>query len=259
MHGIKIYINRMVPLNSARSLFFLRAQKLIFCLVRPNTWAYAARGCFPSVEHAAIVNSAIFSDIDCFYDVGANIGQFSLLLFSAGIKSPVIAFEPIPSCFKQLDRLSSRMKNLVCRNIALGSSDTINTLLVASSPDSSSFLEPTLAQKTVYGVTSTNRSISVKQLSLVSILKSYPCSSGFLKIDVQGYELNVLTGCENLAQYFKYIYVELSFVELYKNQPLFSEVFNYLELKGYCLIDIKNLFHSVQGSLVQGDFLFKRI
>jgi len=243
---------------SSLSLVVLRLKKIFYLLATPKLWVCPSHPVFPSIEHLSVVRSAIASGVDCFYDVGANVGQFSLLLHSLGANTPILAFEPIPACFRRLNMLSTRMKRLACFNVAVGSSDTSLQFHLASSVDSSSFFRTTAAQESVYGVKSINKQILVRQLSLSSLLHSYPCSDGFLKIDVQGYELNVLSGCNNLSSYFKYIYVELSFVELYRGQPHFSEVANFLSRNGYRLVDIRNLFYSV-SCLVQGDFLFERI
>ena len=41
-----------------------------------------------------------------------------------------------------------------------------------------------------------------------------------LKIDVQGFEIEVLKGCNALINKISYIYVECSFLELYQGQAL---------------------------------------
>lgn len=246
-------------LHSDYNLFWLRIKKLVYCLFRPKLWPFATQSCFPSVEHFDIARYAISSSVDCFIDVGANIGQFSLLLFSINSSIIVHAFEPIPSCFYKLNHLSRHMKNLTCHNVALGSCHTAKKFYIASSVDSSSFFEPTSSQTAIFGTVLANKCMFVQQTSLNHFLHAATFRRGFLKIDVQGYELNVLRGCDNLVNFFEYIYVELSFIELYKEQPLFSEVHNFLEECGYQLVDIKNLCHSSSGGLVQGDFLFKRV
>jgi hypothetical protein len=48
------------------------------------------------------------------------------------------------------------------------------------------------------------------------------------KNDMQDYGLEVLKRCENLIEYFDYIYVECSFVKLYKEQVMSDEVIQYL-------------------------------
>ena len=56
-----------------------------------------------------------------------------------------------------------------------------------------------------------------------------------LKIDVQGAEIEVLAGCEGLLGRFRYVYVELSLVELYEGQPPCHEVMRYLAQKNFRL------------------------
>ncbi len=48
--------------------------------------------------------------------------------------------------------------------------------------------------------------------------------SALLKLDVQGFELSALQGCEDLLQHFAWVYVECSFIELYEGQALADEV-----------------------------------
>ena len=56
----------------------------------------------------------------------------------------------------------------------------------------------------------------------------------FLKIDVQGYELEVLKGAS--LNEIKYIYLEASYIQLYKKQPLIDDIIRYLSSKNFKLI-----------------------
>ena len=78
----------------------------------------------------------------------------------------------------------------------------------------------------------------------------------FVKIDVQGFELEVLKGSKNLIDVFDYIYVECSFVELYEGQALADEVITYLANYSFQLKGVYNTFYDKKGIAVQGDFLF---
>jgi len=55
----------------------------------------------------------------------------------------------------------------------------------------------------------------------------------FLKIDVQGAELQVFQGAKNLLGSTLLIQTEIEFVELYENQPLFADIDNYLRTLGF--------------------------
>ena len=80
----------------------------------------------------------------------------------------------------------------------------------------------------------------------------------FIKIDVQGSELNVLKSISQ-AQYkkIKWIYIEVTDYLLYKNQASRNELKNYLELLGFELTETFNQ-HFLDGKLLYADLLFTK-
>jgi hypothetical protein len=79
-----------------------------------------------------------------------------------------------------------------------------------------------------------------------------------LKVDVQGGELCVFEGCSSLTS-VDFIYVELSFVELYEDQPLFQEVSEYLVTRGFSVAGLYNQVATAEFGPTQIDVLFKRV
>ena len=91
----------------------------------------------------------------------------------------------------------------------------------------------------------------------------------FAKIDIQGGELSVLKGGENFfTKYLIGLEVEVEFCEMYKDQPLFSEVDKYIrENLGMELWDIRKTYWKYKqkkysspnkGRLIFGDALYFR-
>jgi Methyltransferase FkbM domain len=80
--------------------------------------------------------------------------------------------------------------------------------------------------------------------------------AALLKLDVQGYELTALYGCEELLAKFRYVYVEASFIELYLGQALATDVIAYLFAKGFKLICVANPSNGKASRPIQADFLF---
>ena len=78
-----------------------------------------------------------------------------------------------------------------------------------------------------------------------------------LTLDVQGYELEALHGCEALLPSFTWIYCECSFVTLYEGQALASDVIAWLHARDFRLHGVYNLVYDVAGKEGQGDFFFK--
>ena len=79
-----------------------------------------------------------------------------------------------------------------------------------------------------------------------------------LKIDVQGAELAVLRGIANLDR-IDFVYVELSFVELYEGQPLYADVQRELTARGFALRGAFNQAFTDHFGPTQLDCLFARV
>ena len=104
--------------------------------------------------------------------------------------------------------------------------------------------------------------ISKRTLKTVS-LDSYNIeNSDFIKIDVQGSELNILKGANKTLENTFGLELEIEFLEIYKDQPLFGEVCKKLSEKGFQFIDFVNLTrwerkeHNSFGQCIFGDALF---
>jgi len=78
--------------------------------------------------------------------------------------------------------------------------------------------------------------LNIKSTTLDIISKS-ESSISVLNIDVQGAELEVLKGGIATLTKCEYIFLEISLRELYKNQPLFHDIHNFLTLKNFQLLD----------------------
>lgn len=80
-----------------------------------------------------------------------------------------------------------------------------------------------------------------------------------LKIDVQGFEKNVLEGANLVLKKIDGIQIEMSIEELYKEEVLFSNMLVFLESLGYKLFSLENGFYDDEtGKLLQVDGLFFR-
>ena len=133
--------------------------------------------------------------IDLFVDVGANSGQTYSRVRKLGFSKSYLAIEPELSCFKALQSLQNEDTDLHCINSAIGDRQARVVLNVANNSALSSslltFSESHLAAAPWIKMNSTQE---VKMETLSNLLSQSSARRIFLKIDVQGYELEVLRG-----------------------------------------------------------------
>lgn len=191
-------------------------------------------------------------------DVGANRGQFALDVESVLPEATVISFEPLAEPADVYRRLFTDNPRYSIHHCALGSSGGAATLHVSGQDDSSSLLTIGAGQVALFPDTAERSTQSVRVETLDAMVEPDGLEEpALLKIDVQGYELEVLRGAERTLPKVRWVYVECSFQELYDGQPLAGEVVRWLQENGYMLTGIGSVM-SGPGGVVQADLLFER-
>ncbi len=140
------------------------------------------------------------------FDIGANIGYFSLYFSSKFPKTKIYAFEPIPNTFKHLNKNLeiNNSKNITPLNIGL--SDTKKTVEMFYNPEAcgSSSLENLLENKSTYKVETQFNTLDdfVKENNIDNI--------DFIKCDVEGAEKFVYEGgLKTIEKFHPIIYSEM--------------------------------------------------
>lgn len=81
----------------------------------------------------------------------------------------------------------------------------------------------------------------------------------FLKLDVQGYEIEVLKGAQKLLSKVDIILLEVSILEYNKGAPLIAEILHFMDSIGFSTFDITDLKRtSHEHALFQADIFFCR-
>jgi FkbM family methyltransferase len=208
-------------------------------------------GISPSYEHKKILDN--ISSINTFFDIGANKGQFTLLANYFFPKSKIYVFEPLSSQFKILQKIFSQKNNIKLFNFAVGKKNKSVNIFETKQKDSSSLLKPNKLQLKYFPEVYIQNTFKVRMIKLSSFIKNFK-KPVFLKIDVQGYELEVLKG--TTLKNIKYIYLEGSYVKLYSNQPLINSISKYLTSKNFKKVGRFNVLRDNFGKQLQADFLF---
>ena len=78
----------------------------------------------------------------------------------------------------------------------------------------------------------------------------------FIKMDVQGSELNILKGSPKLLKTVKYILIETQLVNYNHKSPKFNEIFKFMYKNGYVIDDIFQIHYNKSSKIQEIDFLF---
>lgn len=232
----------------------LRIQKL-WAGITNNSYRRALKfGVGATIEHSAALSRFNFNVV---IDVGANRGQFATFARSTFPNARIISFEPLKEPADQFALLfeGDKMVRLVRSAVGATTSDMI--IHVTEHNDSSSLLEVGELQNTMFGsVAIETRTIPCATLDKF-IMSDDISTNSLLKIDTQGYELEVLRGSIGILNKIDIIYCEVSFEELYKSQPSASQIIEFLNEHGF---DLKGVYNqaSVGGRALQADMLFAR-
>lgn len=201
-------------------------------------------------------------DVSLLIDVGANTGIYGKEMRELGYQNKIVSFEPLSDAFIKLKQNASKLGNWDVFNFALGNENTTIEINVSQNSHSSSILnildEHTNAEATASYVG--KQQIEVKTLdSISSGLDFATHKEVYLKIDTQGFEMNVLNGARESLKYINTIQLEMSLKPLYQGQALYDELFKFFWNNGYSLIDIDPGFaDSKNGILLQFDATFRK-
>ena len=166
-------------------------------------------------------------------DIGANIGQFSQEMLDIFPDAQLYAFEPISGCFARLKKISKRA-NFHPFPYALGNKNGDAEIHVSPYSQSSSILPISELQKTLLPYTAGGHKETIQMRRLDDIATGIDLKPPVLiKMDVEGYEKEILLGGQETFKKTSVVFSETSFVPLHEGQPLADEIRSLLGTLGF--------------------------
>ena len=213
----------------------------------------------PAFQQVALLER---NKVDVVLDVGANSGQYATDLRRFGYTGRILSFEPVKACFDQLLAASANDHEWTAHKTALGATAGSSTINVAANNGASSSMLPMLeslvkvAPNTQYLRQETVTVATVDQIAADHVK---PDARIFLKLDVQGFEREVIQGAKDTLPSVVGVQIEISFVPLYRGGMLYTEVFDWVASQGLSLMAIEPMFTDPStGQLLQADGVFVR-
>jgi FkbM family methyltransferase len=217
----------------------------------------------PATVPDALIHALLtHHEIDLVLDVGANEGQYAMALRRAGYAGRILSFEPLRDAWERCSNRASRDPLWsVAPRAALGAQEGQSEIHVASNSVSSSLLpmyetHRAAAPESAYVGTEV---VDVRRLDRLGREAIERASRPFLKIDVQGYEREVLEGAREVLDRLRGIQLEISLTPLYAGSPTLTDLLQMMDAWGFAphallpgFIDLRS------GRMLQIDGLFFR-
>lgn len=173
-------------------------------------------------------------------DVGANEGQFIKVARSLFPESSILAFEPNPGLANQLQVLLSPSRKDALFQTACGPETAMMPLHLAKFSPASSLLPPTSLRIPEFPSVETEEAIQVPVERLDRLVANYDSARGqyLLKIDVQGFELEVLRGAVGILPDVAVVVCEVNMAPFYERQAHFEDIYSFMREQHFKLVDI---------------------
>lgn len=182
------------------------------------------------------------------FDVGAYQGDFAKLCLHIWPHAKISCFEVLEHKIVDLEALSAQHKSIEVFRMLLGA-DPRESVPLHKAETASSILEEHVSH---------NFPIQYYRMeSIDNLIHKGVEPPELLKIDAQGYELEILKGGENSLHKIRALLLELNLLDIHKDVPLLGEIVEWLRQRKWVAYDICGLTRRpLDGALWQADFIF---
>lgn len=232
-------------------------------IVAKSKWALQlVKGKLFSIASFEVVSNLkkMVPQLDNIIDVGSNSGQFSKVASHFYPNAAINAFEPLPDLYLKIEKLFDSNKKIKTHNLALGNEVGVINFNKNKYGHISSILDISL-DNIHYPKQENDLSqikVEIKTLDSLLLTNSLKAEITLLKLDVQGYELEVLKGAEESLKNIDYIIIEANLEQLYTNQPSFTEMNTHLMSKHFELSGMLDFNLGHKNKYIEVDLLYKK-
>jgi FkbM family methyltransferase len=193
-------------------------------------------------------------------DVGANVGQFGLDVRRHGFKGLIVSYEPVQETFTSLSQTIKQHQPWKAFQLGLGAAESERTINISGNSGlSSSILEMGSLHLENFpdSATVATQKISISTIDKqLEVLELRP-QEIMLKLDVQGFEAEVLKGASQSLSKIPLCYLEVSITPLYEGEISFLPILIELSKFGHEVVDVFRGIKAKDGKLLQLDILTK--
>ncbi len=213
-------------------------------------------------DRARLARFLFSREVNLVFDVGANVGQYGKELRALGYRGRIVSFEPVSHTYSRLQKLAAGDPNwIVAPRTAIGSEEGVISINISVNSVFSSALKGANLVSWIDANSAVVREEQVSLVTLNSVAHQYMKRGdvAFLKIDVQGFEYEVLHGADKILNTLCGAQLELSLIPLYQGEKPFRFMLDFMESKGFELHSLASvLADEATGREIQLDAIFIR-
>jgi FkbM family methyltransferase len=202
---------------------------------RPK-WMGDERGVFDELQRVQLPALFEMYGVNCVLDVGAHEGEYAQRLREGGYRGRIVSFEPVPRACAELERASADDPDWRIHQLALGREEATMTMNAVPGTLSS------LREPTEFGARRYKRlrdpepvEVQVRRLDgmLDEVLAGLESPRPYLKLDTQGFDLDVFAGAGDRIAEFVGMQSELPLMQIYEGMPRLPEALGVYEEAGF--------------------------
>jgi FkbM family methyltransferase len=202
---------------------------------RPK-WMGHERAVFDDLQRVQLPALFEMYGVNCVIDVGAHEGEYAQRLRAGGYEGRIVSFEPVPRAFAELERAASEDPDWHIHPLALGREEAMTTMNAVPGTLSS------LRAPTEFGARRYKRlrdpepvDVQVRRLDgmLDELLRGLNRPRPYLKLDTQGFDLDVFAGAGDRIAEFAGMQSELALMQIYEGAPRLPEALALYEEAGF--------------------------
>ena len=193
-------------------------------------------------------------------DVGANVGQFAVASAKLFPSASVYSFEPLPDCYERLSKNVASLNNVKLNFTALGEEIGEVQFNVNEHAHSSSILSLSDSHLKAFPHARHVEKLMVPVSTLDTVFGDIKFNApSLLKLDVQGYESQVLCGGRQTLKRIDYVILESSFKPMYEGEKVFLSILDLMKSFDFEFVrPVGWLSNPETGEILQMDALFSR-
>lgn len=233
--------------------------------IRHKLWDFGVSlNTFSPSTHQIARNRTLLNNytIDWIWDIGANRGDYVLYLRKElGYKGQIVSVEPLTTAYEELEGLAKTDSKLKTHKTAIGMTTGEVDINISQNSYSSSIL-PMLEMH--WKVAAESKYVGTEKVRIIPFSELYemykPIGNQLLKIDTQGFEMEVLKSAVSVLPNIDIVYLEMSLTPLYEGEVDFTVIVDFMKMQGFNIFSLTPGFSDLStGRMLQVDGTFVKM